>query len=1214
MEEDQDIYVAQLREVFDSCDVQGNGFLNEQGLINLCEKLQLQDQIPQLLSQLLGNKKDREVNFADFKEGFVVVLSHVIDDLDISSSEEGPAQESEVPPKIVVNEKRYGRRSRPVDLQCHDEDLTQDEADVESITCSQPKSPNIKPSVEKHRKLENNHQSNKQHRSHADNQKLQKRKSPKNVESINSRQDSVSSKRFVASSNEGIVEGSDEISNNMKQWTNEHSNFAAPNEEQQLKQIWSDVNVGANGFLDKNELSVVCEHIGMENMEEEELSLLFDELDENRDGQVSFEEFLHGLFIARDKSHESDPSYSEGLIHSFDDSNVALQPGDLPLTSTLSKPLQPVGGSLFSLLDPLNTGFAKVENVRELWISQENTEALHILENMEIDSEEKVNLLQLAANLESVVVNKSDSVCQAIISIFKHELSYLRNQEEASKIEKDKLLENCRNLANEKSSLIRESEENTRQLEMQFALKIKEQEEATKEKIQQFQQKTSDEHEKAVTIYSKKILELEGELKQYKSFESRVKQEIGEKVEEIGRLNSTLNETQDIVEENERIRSRLEKEIEKSSGLTKKLAEVVNERDNLKVLQSQNASRGIEEIEAINRQLRDENDELKNEVEILKSQAKSNVKRNRSHRRRTTDRITRVGSVLSDYTKPLIIKRNKDGLTSSDESDVIDGKSSVVRVSGDGGSNGEEQNAAVDSEHKKTIEELGQQLNESERKLKNIETTVILQEQNIKSKDGLITKQKTSIEKLKNDLQEKNSVLLEKSELIGKLQKDVEHFTRQRDEEVNLREDLEQKNISTARDYERTIANLKLEIESMQRVNNSENNDMKERFDKELGNLTSQFTIEMDQLQQRLSREKDELELDLTTKYKALEEQYEGALETIKDNKDTFHHEKQQLLQTAEKEKNDIKVECEKKAEMLTKNYKNEQQKVKQQQHEEIKNLKDVINTLHHDKQQLESFFKNEKNEIEKRFAAEKDEIVQARQELYSLESTVEEMEKEKKSLENSLYQLNIKNTNLQDEILDLRRRNDNDKKELKEQKEQVKLVRIEMSTLQSACNRDVAELKEQLNGVLRNNELDRTMREKVLNDAKVEVLALNEKLEEKAKKCRDLEDMRISMEEKVRNMDRYKRDIELRLKKAQNSVDEHVIELNKQLDEHRLQSLRRDNLIQELYVENAKLTKTLQESEAMQKKAEKSNRQLTEQKRALQRIISKLCGANALA
>jgi hypothetical protein len=73
----------------------------------------------------------------------------------------------------------------------------------------------------------------------------------------------------------------------------------------------------------------------------------------------------------------------------------------------------------------------------------------------------------------------------------------------------------------------------------------------------------------------------------------------------------------------------------------------------------------------------------------VKTQAKTNVKRNQSHRRRTTDRIIRVGSVLSDYTKPDIIKRNKNGMTSSDESehDVIDGEPTIVRVSGDGGSN-----------------------------------------------------------------------------------------------------------------------------------------------------------------------------------------------------------------------------------------------------------------------------------------------------------------------------------------------------------------------------------------------------------------------------------------------------------------------------------------------------------------------------------------------
>ncbi len=60
-EEDQDVYVAQLREVFDSCDNEGKGFLKKQGLIELCQKLQLEDQLPKLIAQLLGNQEDGEV-------------------------------------------------------------------------------------------------------------------------------------------------------------------------------------------------------------------------------------------------------------------------------------------------------------------------------------------------------------------------------------------------------------------------------------------------------------------------------------------------------------------------------------------------------------------------------------------------------------------------------------------------------------------------------------------------------------------------------------------------------------------------------------------------------------------------------------------------------------------------------------------------------------------------------------------------------------------------------------------------------------------------------------------------------------------------------------------------------------------------------------------------------------------------------------------------
>lgn len=55
-EDEQDVYVQQLHEVFDSCDQSGKGSLNREELIDLCRKLQLDDQVPQLLVQLLGSE------------------------------------------------------------------------------------------------------------------------------------------------------------------------------------------------------------------------------------------------------------------------------------------------------------------------------------------------------------------------------------------------------------------------------------------------------------------------------------------------------------------------------------------------------------------------------------------------------------------------------------------------------------------------------------------------------------------------------------------------------------------------------------------------------------------------------------------------------------------------------------------------------------------------------------------------------------------------------------------------------------------------------------------------------------------------------------------------------------------------------------------------------------------------------------------------------
>ena len=59
--------------------------------------------------------------------------------------------------------------------------------------------------------------------------------------------------------------------------------------------------------------------------------------------------------------------------------------------------------------------------------------------------------------------------------------------------------------------------------------------------------------------------------------------------------------------------------------------------------------------------------------------------------------------------------------------------------------------------------------------------------------------------------------------------------------------------------------------------------------------------------------------------------------------------------------------------------------------------------------------------------------------------------------------------------------------------------------------------------------------------------------------------------------------------------------------------SIRSDALVTDLYLENADLMKQIASAENNHARSEKQVRQLTDQKRALQRVISKLCHANGI-
>ncbi|XP_056465269.1 ninein-like protein [Gadus chalcogrammus] len=108
-------HVAQLREVFDSCDATATGRLDRAELTELCTKLHLEPHLHLLLETLLGGRPYARVSFDEFKDGLVAILSRSVD---LSTSEDEssylePARPEEVQPKFVNGAQRYGRRTHP---------------------------------------------------------------------------------------------------------------------------------------------------------------------------------------------------------------------------------------------------------------------------------------------------------------------------------------------------------------------------------------------------------------------------------------------------------------------------------------------------------------------------------------------------------------------------------------------------------------------------------------------------------------------------------------------------------------------------------------------------------------------------------------------------------------------------------------------------------------------------------------------------------------------------------------------------------------------------------------------------------------------------------------------------------------------------------------------------------------------------------------------
>nr|KAF6330606.1 ninein like [Myotis myotis] len=401
-EEEEDHYVSQLREVYSSCDTTGTGFLDREELTQLCLKLHLEKQLPILLQTLLGNDHFARVNFEDFKEGFVAVLSSRAgagsSDEDSSSLES--AASHAVPPKYVSGSKWYGRRSRP-EL-CDSAPRTK--CFPEQQAKASPKS------------------------------QIRRSASLESVESLRSEEEAESAKgpqnELFEAKGQLPLWGSEAFGNTQKSCS---PFFDTP--ESQVRAIWEELGVGSSGHLNEQELALVCQSIGLHGLKKEELEDLFNKLDQDQDGRVSLAEFQRGLFNHGPTSllESSSPVKLSG---SWSHSQV-LEEGGCHTTTTSSLVSLCSGPRLFCSVDN-GTGFAFPEQLIALWAQEGIHNGKEVLQSLDFSVDEKVNLLELTWALENELMMIHGVTQQAALSCYRQELRFCQGQAEQMVRERDK--------------------------------------------------------------------------------------------------------------------------------------------------------------------------------------------------------------------------------------------------------------------------------------------------------------------------------------------------------------------------------------------------------------------------------------------------------------------------------------------------------------------------------------------------------------------------------------------------------------------------------------------------------------------------------------------------------------------------------------------------------------------------------------------------------
>ncbi|XP_075452443.1 ninein-like protein isoform X12 [Ascaphus truei] len=1265
--EEENRYVSQLQDVFNSCDTTGTGYLDKEELTDLCHKLHLEEQLSLLLQTLLGSDHFARVNFDEFKEGFVAVLSSTID-ISISEDESSylePVIPDEVKPKFVKGHKRYGRRTQP--------ELEAAENETNKFL------------QEQHHHVKSKRKS-----------QLKRSSSLESVESLKSDEEAECAKE--------PQDENFEAQGQLRTWNSDifdsprrNSSPCSDMTEHQVRDIWEELGIGHNGYLNQQELATVCKNIGLKDLSKEELEDLFHKLDRDGDGRVSFEEFQVGLFCHAPLPISSTPLKQRrprSLSQHLEDSSRR--------TTTPSLVSACGGLHLFSSVDD-GSGFVTPEQIMAIWEEEGIENGKDILMSLDFSLEEQVNLVEFTTALDNELIATKNRIHLAALASYKHELHHRHGQIDQITKERDKVKLDLERAEKRTLELANEVDDHNSVMESLNESKIKDMEQDYRHKVLVIRSELESEREQIMQQTDQHATKLEADLHNLQVEESFLKEKLNVSVKENGRLQKEMVEIVGKLYESESQVLKLQMDVDKRPT-DPQHSELFNQEEKFAEI--------INEYEAQCRDLRDRNDELQIQLETMRSQLNESkytrllakMKDNKALHLKAKEKIHHNHLTNDAHAKKAMYTKRRS-LSSAGANvglGAVESESSPMNMDA-------ELTKHQLKEQQQEVQDLRIQLetkvNYYEREIElmkaNFEEERKDTEQRFKMEVSEVEDQKADLEELNAKYQEVIDGLKEQLPTSAHYQELEKRFEKERakmeqshaKEMASLRQRLTSDNEQLEEELKRSHQN---ELQAMRKqVEDLKMEKVKAVSDLELLNKQiQQHRYELCQLNAQslqLSGTVSDLSAQnvrcqetiqqLTSRLKEVTQQKEeeaAAVEPLQEMLNALEREKLQQHSVWQREREQLGHELQMSKEEIQKHrdelcqlnaqslqlsgtvsdvsaqnvgYQDSIRQltsrlkaVTQQKGEEAaaaEQLQEMLNALEREKLQQQSVWQREREQLGHELQMSKEEveslILQHQREkeeqlrelnesnnqvfiMEALQEQVAALKREKQSLEDEgqsitkqleetadqIHELESDLKQTHEECQTLRRNQVQLREELEESQDQLLEANTKLTLAQSQHMREVQHLKEKLGSAVSKEQLSPLQNRLLEEQHKVQ--QLQEKLRFHAEQTN--RQLAMQQEEHVkllRRIEERMEDVEMNLKNVRVMLQEKVNQLKEQLEKN----AKSDLLLKDLYVENSQLMKALQVTEQRQKSAEKKNYVLEDKIAALNKVIRKIAPAS---